>query len=101
MFYRNAQFPNALICAASFHQVIANILKWMRLNRDRIPSQSYEEKHELVHYATALGSIRELMAVGATSEGLVCAGQSKLVFCPLVPREIIDFISCFPLTISL
>jgi hypothetical protein len=74
IFYRNAQLPNSLMCAASFHQVIANILKWMRLNGDRPGSQSYEEKYEISHHTKALKSIRALMAVGVISEGLICAG---------------------------
>jgi hypothetical protein len=80
IFYRNIQLRNALMCPASFHQVVANILKWMRLNDSSKSSQEYEEKQELFHQAKATSLIRDMISTGSMNEGLVSASEFEFFF---------------------
>ena len=73
-FYRNIQLLNAAMCAASFHLVYANILKWMRLS-DGLPG--FEEQHELVHQMKATSLINIMINRKEISQGLVSASKFK------------------------
>jgi len=67
-----------LVCAASFHQILAMFAAWIRVASDASETvNEYAHNQELQHTARALMHVRKML-IGVTermSDGLVNAGK--------------------------
>ena len=71
----NVELPNGLLCAGSFHQVLANIAIWMRAPGCPKGLEGYFRKQEQHNHALAMKYVQGQVVSkeGSRSEGLVAA----------------------------
>ena len=75
------ELPNGLLCAGSFHQVLANIAVWMRAPGCPKKLEPYLRKQEQQNHAIAMKHVQGQVVSkeGSASEGLVAAGKPPKV----------------------
>lgn len=78
----SVELPNGLLCAGSFHQVLANIAIWMRAPGCPKELEGYLRKQEQQNHALAMNHIQEQVVSkeGSRSEGLVAAVCNLLTY---------------------